>query len=131
MAAGIEARVPLLDENLLKISLGLPTNWKVNRTQSKIILRNSQRGRLPSSILDGPKTGLGVPYEFWLRSSLFNFTQDRLLNAEFTDYFGFKKSAVETKLSRTPNWKFEHGFVLWKLLQLALWLENRIKNIKY
>lgn len=125
MAAGIEARVPLLDENLLKISLGLPTTWKVNRSQSKIILRNSQRGRLPSSILDGPKTGFGVPYEFWLRSSLFSFTQDRLLNAEFTDYFGFKKSSLETKLQEHRTGKFEHGFVLWKLLQLALWLETR------
>ena len=64
MAFGIEARVPLLDENLLKISLGLPTRWKVNTIQNKIILRNSQRGRLPSAILDGAKTGFGVPYEF-------------------------------------------------------------------
>jgi asparagine synthase (glutamine-hydrolysing) len=125
MAAGIEARVPLLDENLLKISVGMPTKWKVDRNQNKIILRNSQRGRLPSSILDGPKTGFGVPYEFWLRTSLYKFAQDRLLNTQFTEYFSLNKSLVEKKLQEHRSGKFEHGFLLWKLLQLSLWMETR------
>jgi asparagine synthase (glutamine-hydrolysing) len=125
MAAGIEARVPLLDENLLKISVGMPTKWKVDRNQNKIILRNSQRGRLPSSILDGPKTGFGVPYEFWLRTSLYKFAQDRLLNTQFTEHFSLNKSLVEKKLQEHRSGKFEHGFLLWKLLQLSLWMETR------
>ena len=125
MAAGIEARVPLLDENLLKISVGMPTKWKVDRYQNKIILRNSQRGRLPSSILDGPKTGFGVPYEFWLRTSLYKFAQDRLLNTQFTEYFGLNKKLVEKKLQEHRSGKLEGGFLLWKLLQLSLWMETR------
>ena len=125
MAAGIEARVPLLDENLLKICIGMPTDWKVNRAQNKIILRNSQRGRLPSSILDGPKTGFGEPYEFWLRTSLYKFSQDRLLDAKFIDYFSLDRKSVEKKLQEHRSQKFEHGFILWKLLQLALWMETR------
>ena len=70
MASGIEARVPLLDENLLKISLGLPTRWKVNTIQNKIILRNSQKGAYHLPFTYGAKTGFGVPYEFWLKTSL-------------------------------------------------------------
>ena len=125
MAAGIEARVPLLDENLLKISVGMPTKWKVDRNQNKIILRNSQRRRLPTSILDGPKTGFGVPYEFWLRTSLYKFAQDRLLSTQFTEYFSLNKSLVEKRLLEHRSGKFEHGFLLWKLLQLSLWMETR------
>ena len=37
MAAGIEARVPLLDENITKIAVGMISEWKVNNNQNKII----------------------------------------------------------------------------------------------
>lgn len=125
MAAGIEARVPLLDENMLRLSLRMPTKWKVDNKQNKIILRNSQRGRLPASILDGPKTGFGVPYQFWLRSSLYDFSRERLLNPQFTDFFGLNGRLLEMKIQEHLRGDFEHGFLLWKLLQLALWLETR------
>ena len=125
MAAGIEARVPLLDENIAKIAVGMTSEWKVNNNQNKIILRDSQRGRLPSSILDGPKTGFGVPYEYWLKTSLYNFAQERLLDNKFIENFGFNSSSIEVKLKNHKSGKVEHGFMLWKLLQIALWMETR------
>jgi asparagine synthase (glutamine-hydrolysing) len=125
MAAGIEARVPLLDENIAKIAVGMSSEWKVNKNQNKIILRDSQRGRLPSSILDGPKTGFGVPYEYWLKTSLYDFAQERLLDNKFIENFGFNSSLIETKLKNHKSGKAEHGFMLWKLLQIALWVETR------
>ena len=125
MAAGIEARVPLLDENITKIAVGMISEWKVNNNQNKIILRDSQRGRLPSSILDGPKTGFGVPYEYWLKTSLYNFAQERLLDNKFIENFGFNSSSIEAKLKNHKSGKVEHGFMLWKLLQIALWMETR------
>lgn len=125
MAAGIEARVPLLDENIAKIAVSMTSKWKVNNKQNKIILRDSQRGRLPSSILDGPKTGFGVPYEFWLRTSLYDFTRERLLDDSFCNFFGFDSSLIEVKLKDHKAKKSENGFMLWKLLQIALWMEVR------
>lgn len=125
MAAGIEARVPLLDENIAKIAVGMTSEWKANNNQNKIILRDSQRGRLPSSILDGPKTGFGVPYEYWLKTSLYNFAQERLLDNKFIENFGFNSSSIEAKLKNHKSGKVEHGFMLWKLLQIALWMETR------
>ena len=88
-------------------------------------MRDSQRGRLPSSILDGPKTGFGTPYEFWLRTSLYEFAAERILDNKFIAKFGFNIKLVERKLQEHHAGKFEHGFILWKLLQLALWMETR------
>ena len=73
MAQSIEARVPLLDERVTEIAVGMPTAYKVRGGQKKIVLREAMRGRLPDDVLDGPKTGFGVPYEHWLRSSLYDF----------------------------------------------------------
>ena len=99
----------------------MPSQWKVRGTQKKVVLRDSQRRRLPASILDGPKTGFGVPYEHWLRTSLFDFACGRLLDRGFLDCFGFQQEFVECKLNEHRSGARDRGFLLWKLLQLALW----------
>ena len=126
MAAGIEARVPLLDERVAELAVGMPADWKVNGIQKKLILRDSQRGRLPASILDGPKTGFGVPYEYWLRTSLYEFTCERLLDPEVVSSFGLNRKSVEDALKEHKNGSRDRGFMLWKLLQLALWRELKV-----
>ena len=41
MAAGIEARVPLLDERVVRLAVNLPSIWKVKGTEKKLALRQS------------------------------------------------------------------------------------------
>jgi asparagine synthase (glutamine-hydrolysing) len=121
MAAGIEARVPLLDEGVVRLAVSLPVEWKLHGFQKKVILRQSQRGRLPDDILDGPKTGFGVPYEEWLRTSLFEFSRSHLLDGEFIRRFDLNCRKIERMLNQHRAREADSGFMLWKLLQLALW----------
>ena len=121
MAAGIEARVPLLDERVAELAVGMPARWKVRGVQKKLVLRASQRGRLPDSVLDGPKTGFGVPYEHWLRNGLHDFARGYVLDSRFLIRFGFDRGAVEHAFDEHASARRERGFLLWKLLQLALW----------
>lgn len=121
MAAGIEVRVPLLDERLASFAVKLPSNWQVAGLQKKMVLRNSQRGRLPDSILDGPKTGFGVPYEEWLRTSLYRFARQYLLDISFLEKFSLNGREVESMLRLHHQRRVNRGFTLWKLLQLAIW----------
>jgi len=121
MAAGIEARVPLLDEKVSRLAVKLPSHWKAAGLKKKIVLRESQRGRLPNEILDGPKTGFGVPYEEWLRTSLFEFTRQRILDKRFLSKYALKEADVERMLLGHRRRLINRGFMLWKLLQLAIW----------
>jgi len=121
MAAGVEARVPLLDERVAELAVGLPPKWKVSGAQKKILLRESQRGRLPDSILDGPKTGFGVPYEYWLRSSLFEFSKERLLDSSFLGRFSLVPEKVEKAILEHYSGSVDRGYLLWKLLNIQLW----------
>jgi asparagine synthase (glutamine-hydrolysing) len=121
MAAGIEARVPLLDEQVVRLAINLPSRWKTVGLQKKIIFRESQRGRLPNIILDGPKTGFGVPYAEWLRTSLFEFARENLLDQGFVEKFSLDCGKLEKMLKRHRNRQADRGFMLWKLLQLAIW----------
>jgi len=126
MAAGIEARVPMLDERVAELVVNMPSHWKVHGSEKKVLLRDAQRGRLPVDILDGSKTGFGVPYGHWLRTSLYEFSRERLLDRGFVDAFGFSHGAVEAALSGHRSQKRDFGMTLWKLLQLSLWYD--IKN---
>jgi asparagine synthase (glutamine-hydrolysing) len=121
MASGLEARVPLLDEGVAELAVRIPSAWKVRGLQKKIVLRDAVRSRLPASILDGPKTGFGVPYEHWLRTSLYDMSRDAMLAPGFCQRFGFDRGRVELALTEHRQGRRDHGFRLWKLLQLALW----------
>ena len=118
MAAGIEARVPLLDEKVVRLAVNIPSIWKVQGVQKKIILRDSQRTRLPDAILDGPKTGFGVPYERWMRSSLNDFVKSLILDKEFLDKFSLNGKLIEEEFGK--NSCLRSGFQLWKIFQLSL-----------
>jgi asparagine synthase (glutamine-hydrolysing) len=121
MAQGIEARVPLLDERVAELAIGMRSELKVRGTQKKIILRQAMRGRVPDDVLDGPKTGFGVPYEHWLRTTLHDFARDAILAPQFIQRHGLDRRALERALADHRAGRRERGFLLWKFLQLALW----------
>jgi asparagine synthase (glutamine-hydrolysing) len=121
MAHGIEARVPLLDEGVASVAVGLPVALKVRGSQKKIVLRDAMRGRLPPEILDGPKTGFGVPYEEWLRGSLHGFASAMILDSAFIERFGLDRTRLRNALGEHRSRQRDRGFLLWKFLQLALW----------
>ena len=120
MAAGIESRVPFLDENLVKLAVNIPSIFKTRGVEKKIILRNSQRSRLPASILDGPKTGFGVPYQNWLRTSLYGFAREVILDKSTISRWSLDAPALEKALQHHKSGKIDNGFILWKILQLGL-----------
>jgi asparagine synthase (glutamine-hydrolysing) len=128
MAAGIEARVPLLDEEVVKLALAIPAEWKVRGLRKKIMLRESQRGRLPDDILDGPKTGFGVPYEHWVSGPLYPWARDLILDPGYVQRFGFDRGAVDRLLGRHHEHRDPRGFMVWKLFQLALWHHHGLRD---
>ena len=126
MATGIEARVPLLDEKIVKLAVNIPSDWKVLGNEKKVILRDSQRTRLPAFILDGQKRGFGVPYERWLRYSINDFVKSHVLDKEFLDKFSLNGKLIEGELNEKNC--LRSGFQFWKLFQLALFFFHSYKS---
>jgi len=127
MAHGLEARVPLLDERVASLAVGMPAALKVRGAEKKIVLRNAMRDRLPAPILDGPKTGFGVPFGHWLRSPLYTLTRDAIMDGAFTRRFGFDTLRLEHLLEQHKAGQRDRGFLLWKLLQLSLWSRQYLR----
>jgi asparagine synthase (glutamine-hydrolysing) len=121
MAHGIEVRVPFLANRLTEYVLGLPSSMKVRWGQKKLILRKALRGIVPDAILDGPKTGFGVPYGYWLRGPLSEYMRSVLLDDSNAAADLFDRKAVEVVVDEHVAGTHNHQFLLYKLLNLALW----------
>lgn len=124
MAHSIEARVPFLDEKVASLAVGMDSRLKVRGRQKKIVLRDAMRPRVPADVLDGPKSGFGVPFEHWLKTSLHEFARAAILSPRFVDRFDLDADALHGALETHRAGRRDHGFLLWKLLQLALWAER-------
>lgn len=66
MRAGVEIRVPLIDTRMVDFAAQLPIGDRIDPWTTKKILRDSQRFRLPKSVLHRSKQGFGVPVRSWL-----------------------------------------------------------------
>ncbi len=70
MAASLECRVPLLDDSLLDLAMGMPSEMKVRRTALKRGMKLALRGVLPDEIIDRKKRGFGAPIGAWFKQEL-------------------------------------------------------------
>ena len=75
MANSLEARVPLLDQELIDFVVGIPSRLKMQGLETKHILKKAMEGIVPKEILYRPKQGFGVPIGEWINTQL----RDRIL----------------------------------------------------
>jgi asparagine synthase (glutamine-hydrolysing) len=122
MAHSIEVRVPFIDRSLAQYVLGLPSQYKVRWGKKKRILRSALRGIVPDAVLDAPKTGFGVPYQYWLRRPLLDYMKAVLFDSSIQDKRLFNHKALGLLIHEHSEGKRDWGFFLWKALNLGLWL---------
>ncbi len=124
MAASLEARCPLLDQDLVEYAAGLPSDMKLNADGGKRVLRRALEGLIPDSILERPKQGFDVPLDGWLQDDL-RPAVERLLLAQDSPVGRWVEVATVRALWRAYQARpsSRTGFQLWRLLNLALWLD--------
>ena len=129
MANSIEVRVPFLDNKLSEFALSLPSSIKLKNGHQKYLLKESLRGVVPDSVLFGPKTGFGVPYENWIKGPLLDLLQDSLNSSSFRELGVFNDVMINDMVKEHSTGKVNHGFLLWKLMNLGIWLnQNKISQ---
>ena len=70
MAHGLEARAPLLDQEIVRFGLSLPDEWLIDEGGGKRILREVLKRYVPSELFERPKQGFDVPLRAWFKDSL-------------------------------------------------------------
>ncbi len=71
MAASLEVRVPMLDQEFVEWAAALPVEWKFRKSTRKYLLKRlAERLGIPSKLLNRPKQGFQLPLEEWFRGEL-------------------------------------------------------------
>ena len=67
MAVSLETRSPLLDKDVVEFAFSLPIEYKRNKTEGKLVLRDVLYRHVPREMMERPKQGFGIPIEKWLK----------------------------------------------------------------
>lgn len=79
MLNSLEVRVPFLDHRLVELANSIPLSVHLKDGQQKWILKALLQTRAPSSIINRPKQGFGMPIRDWLRGRYRDLAEDLLL----------------------------------------------------
>jgi asparagine synthase (glutamine-hydrolysing) len=121
MAAGVEVRVPFLDQKLLDEAFLWPQEFLYHGGERKYALKKALGRWVPESILTRRKKGFGFPLEAW-ESSIRGLAKELLPRGQLVAQ-GFACSAgMEEALQRL------NVHAVWLLLVAELWARRFVAN---
>ncbi|HMK36993.1 MAG TPA: asparagine synthase (glutamine-hydrolyzing), partial [Desulfomonilaceae bacterium] len=124
MANSLEARVPLLDHELLERVAVMPPALKSRGLQTKRLLRRAVRNLLPPEIRKGKKKGFTPPLPFWIKNELKGllleyFSEERI---KATGYLS--EHYCREILEEHFQGKRDNNRQIWTIFALLCWLEK-------
>lgn len=123
MAVSLEARVPMLDIELMHFVESLPIDYRIRWRQGKVVHKAMAQRYLPSDIVNRPKKGFQVPFGEWSRGPWRRWVEMHL----FEGLNGIlQRQGVERLWRQHLAKKPDRTRQIFALLMLALWrAENR------
>lgn len=123
MIVGVEARVPFLDFEMVRLMNSVPINMKLRNNMQKYILKKAMEPYLPHEVIYRPKAGFALPIRSWFRQH----------NPMFHKYFGpkrirkqgiFKSHIFEDMYQQQLAGEKDYSYTLFAVLCQQIWLEK-------
>jgi len=126
MRAALEARVPLLDRELVEFSLSIPLKYKVNLFNTKIILKEAFKGIIPNFLFNQPKRGWFSPGAKWLRRPEMQKMAESILSPEYYKETAalFNWEEINDIAINHKNGKKYNLNVIWAILTFQIWAKK-------
>ena len=143
MAAGVEARVPFVDHELVEFVSQIPIKyklkWKNNISKyrslfsnsfkfsekldiSKFLLRKIGLELLPKIIPYRKKKGFPVPLDSWAKNGLLEYAKEILLDERAIKRNIFKIKELKSLLDNNQNLDYDFwGKKIWMLINIEIW----------
>ncbi len=121
MMASLEGRVPLLNNDFVDYATHLPLNMKLRGFRSKYLLKRALRGILPTTILNRPKKGFGIPVADWFRGPLKEQVRSVLAPERIAREGFFEPAAVSRLVADHLDGRVDNRKQLWTLFAFELW----------
>jgi asparagine synthase (glutamine-hydrolysing) len=122
MAAGVEVRVPIVDEEMVEAAAGLPEQLFVADGITKRGLKLAAEPFLPREFIYRKKAGLGGPVRYWVAASMgeaLDARVDDLVRRGWVDGCAARGLVQEHRQGRA-----DRALACWAMFSLSLWAER-------
>lgn len=148
MAAGIEARVPFVDHDLVRFVTNMPFHYKLRWNSplarcrglfysasevserldtTKYMLRQVSAPFLPREIATRKKLGFPTPLDIWMNRGLQHLAREVLLSPRALARGIFEPRKLRQFLDRNQNLPYDfYGKKVWMLLNIEIWMRTAI-----
>jgi len=130
MAVSLEARVPLLDHDVVEFAWQIPLGWKIQGRTQKWILRQVLARHVPNALFERPKMGFGVPVGQWLRGPLKDWAADLLDAKGLSDDDILDPHVIKRTWDTHQAGRGNHENQLWSVLMFQSWWKLNRQNIE-
>jgi asparagine synthase (glutamine-hydrolysing) len=125
MANSLEARTPYLDHHLVDYVATIPSRLKLDRSVSKLILKEVAKEIVPPEIIQRPKHTFDVPIGKWLKGSLRDLTLDLITHDMVAGEHWFDEKHILGEMWRgLEEDKPGYAHQFWSLVILGLWVRK-------
>src|SRR4030043_2472117 len=127
MANGLEERVPILDHQLVELSVKIPSRYKMlNKDQGKAIFIEAMKKYLPEHVLRSERKKVWMtPASQWLRGNLNQKAREILSSDYFLEnkkYFNF--DGVQKMFNDHIEKRKYNLNLIWALITFQIWSKN-------
>jgi asparagine synthase (glutamine-hydrolysing) len=124
MSTGLEARVPFLDNEVVRFGWSLPISTKIHHGISKWPLRQVLGRYVPRKLIDRPKSGFGIPVGDWLRGPLREWAEEILSESSLGIGGHFQTAVVRRQWLEHLSGRRNLQHSLWGVLMFQAWLRS-------
>jgi asparagine synthase (glutamine-hydrolysing) len=121
--AGVDVAYPMLDDDLIEFSCGIPSNWKLKGQHLRHYYKQALQDWLPAETISKSKQGFGLPFGVWMQSysPLRELAYESLLELKKRDFFRPDFIDHTINIHRTGHAAY-YGELVWVLTVFEMWL---------
>ena len=130
MNYGLETRMPFLNKKVYEFSRKLPLKYKINKNDSKIILKNILYKYVPKKLVDRPKQGFLIPINELLKSKkIIKLIDNTLNNKKISDQNVFNANEIDRIWQKYKNGYIYDQYLIWDIIMFQSWIDTNVSNI--
>jgi len=128
MHFSIESRVPFLDYRLVEATFSTPSNQKINKGETKVLLREALTDVLPEKIINRKdKKGFSNPREKWFRTEQFkSYIFDLIDSESFKNRGYFDAEIAKQQYKKHLSGQYDFSKEIWKWINIEIWFRKFI-----
>jgi asparagine synthase (glutamine-hydrolysing) len=124
MSTSLEARVPMLDLDVVRFVESLPISYRVGIRRTKIVHKLMAQNYLPTEIVHRPKKGFQVPFGQWSRGPWRDWIESVLLDSNAPHWAQLQRVGVEKLWKQHLVAKPDRSRQIFALLMLTVWWQQ-------